>query len=187
LPSAPPADIIEYHRQSGNLPRPSFTRPFSFALNAGVEAPPRPQSRASWISFLTSSGSAIGRFSVISSTSSVESTTGITRKIHQLFDPVLPDELLVSLGEKLTVVQSFDDGWCVVGKEGGTAQPKSMFKQNEHLSNVEIGVVPAWCFLKPVPGLKGERPIRSSSLGITVQMEGPAFSSREEVISWSNL
>ncbi|KAF9069213.1 hypothetical protein BDP27DRAFT_1294023 [Rhodocollybia butyracea] len=189
-PPAPPADIVEYHRQSGNFPRPSFARPFSFALKAGIDAAPRPQSGASWISFLSASGSGVSRFSVMSSTSSIDNTptTGTVRKIRQVFNPILPDELLVNLGEKLTVVQSFDDGWCVVGKEGnGTfAQPKSLFKQNEPSANVEIGVVPAWCFLKPVVGLKGERPIRSSSLGITVQMEGPAFSSREEIISWSN-
>ncbi len=44
---------------------------------------------------------------------------GATRKVRQVFDPVLPDEILVKLGEQLTIVQSFDDGWCVVGREGG--------------------------------------------------------------------
>lgn len=189
-PSAPA--VIEYHRQSGNFPKPSMVaQPFSFALNASSEGGPRPPSggnRGSWISFLSASGSGRSRFSVLSSTSSIDSnpTTGTLRKIRQIFNPILPDELLVNLGDKLTVVQSFDDGWCVVGKEGGAfIQPKSLFKP-EPPSNIEIGVVPAWCFMKPVVGLKGERPIRSTSLGITVQMEGPAFSSREEIISWSN-
>ncbi|KAJ3859032.1 hypothetical protein EV359DRAFT_51436 [Lentinula novae-zelandiae] len=191
-PSAPPADIIEYHRQSGNFPRPSLvSQPFSFALNASSEGlHPKSDNRGSWISFMSASGSGRSRFSVISSTSSVDSspTTGTVRKIRQVFNPILPDELLVILGEKLNVIQSFDDGWCVVGKEGGNilAQTKSLFKQAEPDNNVEIGLVPAWCFLKPVVGLKGERPIRSSSLGITIQMEGPAFSSREEIMSWSN-
>jgi hypothetical protein len=187
-PSAPPAEIIDYHRESGNLPRP-----FSFALNAGTEGPPRPQSnnnRGSWISFLSASGSGPSRFSVMSSSSTVDSTrsSGTNRKIRQGFSPVLPDELLVSVGEKLTVVQSFDDGWCVVARDGGNtfAQAKSLFKPAESQSNVEMGVVPEWCFLKPVVGLKGERPIRSTSLGITVQMERPGFSSREELMSWSN-
>lgn len=112
-PSAPPADIMEYHRQSGNFPRPSFTRPFSFALNAGVETASRPHSGASWISYLSASGSGVSRYSVMSSASSIDSTptTGTVRKIRQIFNPILPDELLISLGEKLTVVQSFDDGW----------------------------------------------------------------------------
>jgi hypothetical protein len=47
-----------------------------------------------------------------------------------------------------------------------------------------LGVVPAWCFLKPVKGLRAERPVRSTSLGITVQMDaGPA---RDSLVSWSN-
>ncbi|KAJ3734212.1 hypothetical protein DFJ43DRAFT_1064047 [Lentinula guzmanii] len=192
-PSAPPADIIEYHQQSGNFPRPSMiSQPFSFALNAGNESMLRPQTdnRGSWISFLSASGSGRSRFSVISSASSVDAspTTGTIRKIRQLFNPILPDELLVVLGQKLNVIQSFDDGWCVVNKEGGNtlAQTGLLSKQAGRDSNAEIGLVPAWCFLKPVVGLKGERPIRSSSLGITVQMDGPAFSSRDEIVSWSN-
>lgn len=53
--------------------------------------------------------------------------------------------------------------------------------------DVEMGAVPAWVFVKPVKGLKAERPMRSSSLGVTVEMDaGPGFSSREELVSWSN-
>jgi hypothetical protein len=128
----------------------------------------------------------------MSTNSSVDSnpTTGTARKIRQLFNPVLPDELLVArVGEQLTVVQSFDDGWCLAGREHGTfvATAKSLFKQNvAPESEVELGVVPAWCFLKPVAGLRAERPVRSTSLGITVQMSGPGFSSRDEINSWSN-
>ncbi|KAJ4476205.1 hypothetical protein J3R30DRAFT_414275 [Lentinula aciculospora] len=190
--SAPAANIIEYHQQSGNFPRPSMvSQPFSFALNASTEGLlPQSDNRGSWISLMSASGSGRSRFSVISSTSSVDPlpTTGTVRKIRQVFIPVLPDELLVVLGEKLNVIQSFDDGWCVVGKKGGNTpvQTRSLFKQAEMDNEVEIGLVPAWCFLKPVVGLKGDRPIRSSSLGITVQMEGPAFSSRDEIVSWSN-
>jgi hypothetical protein len=116
-------------------------------------------------------------------------TTGSTRKVRQIFDPVLPDELLLSgVGEELTLVQSFDDGWCLVGREHSTfaAPAKSLFKKGDVNNDVELGVVPAWCFIKPVQGLKTERPVRSSSLGITVQMTGPAFSSRDAVLSWSN-
>jgi len=101
---------------------------------------------------------------------------GKGRKVKQLFSPVLPDELVLSLGERVTVVQSFDDGWCVVGRD-------SLLKSSE----VEMGAVPAWCFVKPVKGLKATRPMRTTSLGVTVQIDqGPAFSSRDEVISWSN-
>lgn len=114
------------------------------------------------------------------------SISGVSRKVRQIFDPVLPDELLVRIGEPVTLVQSFDDGWCVVGREGGSlAQQTSMFRPADGPA-MEMGVVPAWVFVKPIKGLRAERPIRSTSLGITVQLDAPGFSSREECISWSN-
>lgn len=181
-------DIINHHRESGTFPRPfapmpmPMASPFSFALSAGGTSSNR--------------SSVCSRFSVVSSSNSsvstVHPTSGHLRKVRQLFNPVLPDELLItSVGEQLTVVDSFDDGWCVVGREASifSTTKKSLFNTNPEPkgdNEVELGVVPAWCFLKPVPGLKAERPIRSTSLGITVQMEGPGFSSRDEVRSWSN-
>ncbi|KAF8899958.1 hypothetical protein CPB84DRAFT_1680794 [Gymnopilus junonius] len=187
-PPASRQSIIEYHRQSG-----SFPKPFSFALGAGS---PRNSAadmenskpRNSWMSFSSGSQS---RFSVMSGTSSfdVTTTSGTTRKVRQTFDPVLPDELLIHAGEQLTLVQSFDDGWCVVGREGSLLvhTAKSLFKPtSQPEDNIELGVVPAWCFLKSVKGLRAERPIRSSSLGITVNLDAPASSSRGELLSWSN-
>jgi hypothetical protein len=101
---------------------------------------------------------------------------GENRKVRQLFAPVLPDELVLSLGERLMVIESVDDGWCIVGRD-------SPIKAGD----VEMGAVPSWCFVKPVKGLKASRPMRTTSLGVTVQIEsGPGFSSRDEVISWSN-
>jgi len=89
---------------------------------------------------------------------------------------VLPDELVLSLGERVMVIKTFDDGWCIVGRD-------SLIKPGD----VEMGAVPSWCFVKPVKGLKASRPMRTTSLGVTVEIEsGPGFSSREEVISWSN-
>jgi len=126
------------------------------------------------------------RFSSMSGVSSISTSSGPTRKVRQKFEPVLPDELLTLLGERLTIVQSFDDGWCVVGRENSTFvhNAKSLFKSQEPGGNIEVGVVPAWCFLKAVKGLRAERPIRCSSLGVTVNMEVP--SSRNDMISWSN-
>lgn len=126
------------------------------------------------------------QFSLMSGTSTISTTSGTTRKVRQRFEPVLPDELLPVLGERLTVVRSFDDGWCVVGRENSTFvhSAKSLFKSQEPGDHFEIGVVPAWCFLKQVKGLRAERPIRCTSLGVTVNMDGP--SSRNELISWSN-
>jgi hypothetical protein len=203
-------EIIRYHRESGNFPRP-----FAFALSASASSssqrpslrsssprssvlnPNSPTDRSSFKPPSRLSVSSSSRFSVVSTISATSTATnGHARKVHQLFSPVLPDELLLTrVGERLTLVQSFDDGWCVVGRKNAmaaAANPKSLYpkpnasKTDNLGDDVEIGVVPAWCFLKPVKGLRAERPVRSSSLGITVQMEGPAFSSREEVVSWSN-
>lgn len=185
-------DILDFHRQSGTFPKP-----FTFALTAGSPKPAASSNespRSSWIRYSGASSIASSRFSVISSSSSVDSapTAGSPRKVRQLFSPVLPDELLLTgLGERLTVVQAFDDGWVVVGRSGSVfaSAAKSMFKSSSGApaeSDVELGVVPAWCFLKPVKGLRAERPVRSTSLGITVQMDGPSFSSRDEILSWSN-
>ena len=100
---------------------------------------------------------------------------GENRKVRQLFAPVLPDELVFSLGERVLVIESFDDGWCVVGRDGD-----SLIKAGD----VEMGSVPSWCFVEPVKGLKASRPMRTTSLGVTVQIEsGLGFSSRDEVIS----
>jgi hypothetical protein len=67
-------------------------------------------------------------------------------------------------------------GWCIVGRD-------SPFKKGE----VEIGACPAWCFVKPVKGLRAERPVRSTSLGVTINLDaGPGYSSRDDIISWSN-
>ena len=176
-----------------------MTRPFSVTASgrgstlvspsAPYSAPGRPTSAVSFLSSTARTpsprrtsffGIGVDRpASVASSTfSAVSSMLGgvKSRKVRQLFSPVLPDELVISLGEKVTVVESFDDGWCIVGRDSFI-----------NPADVEMGAVPAWCFVKPVKGLKASRPMRTTSLGVTVQIEsGPGFSSREEVISWSN-
>jgi len=190
-PDATNDEILTHHISTGTM-----TRPFSAAASStlaptsakGGAAASRP---ISTVSFLTVSagtpsprrtsfffGGAANRptsmASTLSSASSMFGTQG--RKVRQLFSPVLPDELVLSLGERVTVVKSFDDGWCIVGRD-------SFLKPGD----VEMGAVPAWCFIKPVKGLKASRPMRTTSLGVTVQIDqGPAFSSRDEVISWSN-
>jgi len=189
-----------------NTLTPSSARPFLFALNTNSSnstlhvadgspmiSNPQGQTRNSWVSW-TSMATPNQRFSVVSvmsgtSSFDVTTTSGTARKVRQLFEPVLPDELVIRLGEQLTVVQSFEDGWCVVGRESSLVHTvKSLFKPNhvpEPESNVELGVVPAWCFLKPVKGLRAERPVRSTSLGVTVNLEAPA-GSRNDMMSWSN-
>ncbi|KAG8711367.1 hypothetical protein FRC11_002992 [Ceratobasidium sp. 423] len=102
-------------------------------------------------------------------------TNVVTRKVQTAFPPLLPDELVLSVGEKVTLLQTFDDEWCVVGRD--------------RFGEVEVGAVPAFVFTKLRAGEKIERPMRSTSLGVQVEMSsapGAAWSSREEVISWSN-
>ena len=192
MPPARETNVAE-DREAGTFPAPFAPKPFTFALGAAsprdstLEPDRSSKSRNSFMSFTSSQN----RFSVISGSSSSldpKTTSGTARKVRQLFDPVLPDELLTRLGEHLTVVQSFDDGWCVVGRENASLvhTAKSLFKSTPEPENsVELGVVPAWCFLKPVKGLRAERPMRVSSLGITVNLDAPG-SSRNELVSWSN-
>jgi len=190
-PDATKDEIMRYHMGSGTM-----TRPFSSSISSTLVPPISPRGPASSrpvsiVSFQSAAGgnrsprrtSFFGfgnrptsmASSVFSNASS--SMFGVEgRKVRQLFSPVLPDELVLSLGEKVTLVKAFDDGWCIVGRD-------SLIKAGE----VEMGAVPAWCFVKPVKGLKASRPMRTTSLGVTVQIDaGPGFSSREEVISWSN-
>ncbi|KAF8595717.1 hypothetical protein BDV93DRAFT_528478 [Ceratobasidium sp. AG-I] len=99
----------------------------------------------------------------------------VARKILTVFPPLLPDELVLGLGEKVTLLQTFDDEWCVVGRD--------------RFGEVEIGAVPAYVFTKVKTGDKMPRPMRSTSLGVQIEMSsapGAHWSSREEVISWSN-
>jgi hypothetical protein len=153
---------------------------------------------------------ASSRFSVFSAASSYNESLASTdskantgrsiRKVRQTFNPVLPDEFVVIVGEQLMILQSFDDGWCIVGRES-VPRPKTLFggtrssraltptSSNGLGNNVELGMVPAWCFLKQVKGLRAERPVRSTSLGVTVQMEGQGRdveAQRNDTISWSN-
>ncbi|PPQ67474.1 hypothetical protein CVT25_006015 [Psilocybe cyanescens] len=186
--SATRDEVIDFHRRTGSIPKPFTSKP-------SLASPAFPAStldstasaRNSWISYLGSNFSS-NRASVLSTASSnISATTGSTRKVRQTFDPVLPDELLVNLSDQLTVVQSFDDGWCVVGRENKSLFPtaKSLFKPAAAPETTEMGVVPAWCFMKPVKGLRAERPMRSSSLGIVLNLEesGP---SRHSIVTWSN-
>ncbi|KAL7279091.1 hypothetical protein ACG7TL_006929 [Trametes sanguinea] len=182
-PGASRDEIIEHYAAEGKLPRPFA--PYAPKLSIDTEDAVaeamkrdsgRPSSTASWLSPGLLAGSRNSRMSVMSTSSSLASANATQKKVRQIFDPVLPDELVVALGESLTVVQNYDDGWCIVGRD-------SMLKPGE----VELGAVPAWCFLKPVKGLRAERPMRVSSLGVTINLDAaPSFEPRDNVMSWSN-
>jgi len=109
------------------------------------------------------------------------------------FSPLLPDELVLKPGtqERVTVVQTYDDGWCIIART--------------NMGMLEVGAVPEWVF-----GVKqGEdesmgtmRPMRSTSLGVTVDLKvadtvgeqtperhwalAMTEDSRASIISWSN-
>ncbi|KAK7690921.1 hypothetical protein QCA50_006024 [Cerrena zonata] len=184
-PNATREEIMQHHAQEGTLPRP-----FAPFMGEGDSlAPPPPigdsggSRRSSVASFLSSARNSFlsvnsRRFSVASVATTASSGAvitaggGTTRKIRQIFNPVLPDELVISVGERVTVINSFDDGWCIVGRDGFGGV-------------VEMGALPAWCFVKPSPGLRTDRPLRTSSLGVTVNMDAGS-GSRQDVISWSN-
>ncbi|KAG2083535.1 hypothetical protein BD769DRAFT_621834 [Suillus cothurnatus] len=127
--------------------------------------------------------------------SSRSSASHQARSVRQFFQPVLPDELPLSrVGEQLHVLQSFDDGWCLVAQNNTNRSRSSLSIFNpSRLSarvessgdNVQLGFVPAWVFIKPTKGLRVERPIRSSSAG-ALQAGSDAPESRDAVISWSN-
>ncbi|CDO74905.1 hypothetical protein BN946_scf184988.g12 [Trametes cinnabarina] len=182
-PDASRDEIIEHYAAEGKLPRPFA--PFAPKRSMDTEDAVaeamkrdsgRPSSTSSWLSPGLLAGSRNSRLSVMSTSSSLGSNNTTQKKVRQIFDPVLPDELVVVLGESLTIVQNHDDGWCIVGRD-------SMLKPGD----VELGAVPAWCFLKPVKGLRAERPMRVSSLGVTINLDAaPSFEPRDNVMSWSN-
>lgn len=179
-------EIVEYYTAEGKLPRPfaPFAKDSVQLIPSGPPSPNSPKdSRSSRRSTLLRPLSTASFLSVSSAYSTKSRTSvlsgldeGNKRKVRQLFAPTLPDELVLSLGEQVMIVNTFDDGWCVVGRD-------SVFSPGD----VELGAVPAWVFVKPIKGLRAERPIRTTSLGVTVTMDAPALGGqRQDVISWSN-
>ncbi|KIK96927.1 hypothetical protein PAXRUDRAFT_825457 [Paxillus rubicundulus Ve08.2h10] len=128
------------------------------------------------------------RESSASSTSSSQA-----RPVCRLFEPVLADELSIARpGEHLTLLHSFDDGWCLVARD--TSHPAlSSYLRSSRLSgqmkssseHIEVGLVPAWVFTRPMKGLIVSRPVRSTSVNI-LQAAQDSAPSRDALISWSN-
>lgn len=185
-------EIIQHYTEEGTLPRPfapfmgeggfKLTPPPPIGGSGDASPTSNRSSSASFLSiarnsFLSVPNRSSHRFSVASVATTASAGTVISgahgvRKVRQVFTPVLPDELVISVGERVTIVNSFDDGWCIIGRDG-------------YSGVIELGAVPAWCFIKPSPGLRAERPLRTSSLGVTVNIE-PEDRHRNDVISWSN-
>lgn len=170
-------EILQYHQSRGTIPRP-FS-PFSFAINASRDSPSRrstrssnPGSPSSVTAFLSSRRNSSPAPSIPIYSNSQK------RNVLQVYDPVLPDEIPVRVRELLSIVKTYDDGWCVIGRDSKTRP-----------GQIELGVVPAWIFVRPVKGLgKPERPMRSFSLGVTVELDvGLDNRPSGRRIVWSNL
>jgi len=121
------------------------------------------------------------------------------RTVVQTFQPLLPDELGLHKGEQLGVLRHFDDQWCIVTRETPRLNPGVGGPPGLNGGVLEMGACPAWVFEPRLPPEDLTRPMRSSSLGVTVSMRIPVtapvpesaapskpWAMREEVISWSN-
>jgi hypothetical protein len=120
--------------------------------------------------------------------------------VVETFQPLLPDELGLRKGERLGVLRHFDDQWCIVTRETPRSNPGIGGVPGSNTGVLEIGACPAWVFESRRPPGGFTRPMRSSSLGVTVSMKMPVtappvpepaaplrpWAEREEVISWSN-
>jgi hypothetical protein len=104
-PSASKTEILEHYEAEGKLPRPfapfmgTPPSPLSPEQKKGSRA-----STASWMSFnrnsfLSAASPTSARSSVASFASSASGQD--KRTVRQTFNPVLPDELVVSVGERL--------------------------------------------------------------------------------------
>ena len=105
--NASKSEILEHYEAEGKLPRPfaPFMGTPPSALTSDHKADKR-SSVASWASFnrhsFLSVGNAASRRSSVASFASVSTTSGKDKRtIRQTFNPVLPDELVVSIGERL--------------------------------------------------------------------------------------
>lgn len=153
-------------------------------------------SQRNWTKHVSASGSVASSFSFASmpyrgstlgalqeDTSAATAAPTIQPGMHVVkvaFTPLLPDEVALEVGERATVVDVYDDGWCVVLSSG---------------AEVVMGAVPLWCFAEPDPekpeGFEHSRPERTTSLGVKVELEEEpdtsGHSSRHDsVFSWSN-
>ena len=112
-PDASRDEIIEHYAAEGKMPRPFA--PFMTG-EGGLQPPPSPgelsdkrSSTASWISFSMPHmprNSFLSAHSNRTSVSSISASVdeGNKRRVRQVFTPVLPDELVISLGERLNGV-----------------------------------------------------------------------------------
>lgn len=129
------------------------------------------------------------------------------KSVVRSFAPLLPDELVLRPGEELAVLQEFDDGWCVVAREGlgsngaptppGLPDPEDAIPIGDSSSTtgsstssrrrvLEVGTCPSWVFDEAtLSNSEFVRPMRSTSLGITVSMRLPPAPTSHSVLGGS--
>jgi len=194
-------ELLAHHKAAGTMPRPFIPHhTFSQRTPTGEVQAPRSSSASASFSFShvsIVSPSLRNSFASSLRSSLASSTRGGSDllRVRHVFAPLLPDELVLRPNEKVTLIQSFGDGWCVVGRKSPFHAP-TPGRQNEYLfgqgtasPDVEIGAVPLWVFEKRANGsAKAERPMRTESLGVTLLDQGKIGSgeARDDVISWSN-
>ncbi|KAF9506715.1 hypothetical protein BS47DRAFT_1385454 [Hydnum rufescens UP504] len=122
--------------------------------------------------------------------------SAMNKRALQAFTPLLPDELPVCVDDTLSLLQTFDDGWCVCVLEEPHNGHTQAFDPGRE---IRMGCVPLWVFERGSKrGAQPLRKMRSTSLAITVELTPQAPSAggldapnrpaweREPVISWSN-
>lgn len=125
--------------------------------------------------------------------SSISTSSTQARPVRQPFESALPDELsIVRSGEYLSVLRSFEDGWCLVARDTSRYSRSSRASRfsawmKSNADHIEIGLVPAWVFIKPLKGITVTRPFRNASINALHLGQNPAPTyARDNIISWSN-
>jgi hypothetical protein len=193
------------HRESPSIDSSSSRLSF-YSAQSGVEnrGTPRPTSsaRLSLSNFrfpklqrpLSRPMSAASRYSAFVFAQNTHSA--MNKKALQAFTPLLPDELPVYVDDTLSLLQIFDDGWCVCMLE----EPLDGHSRAVDVgSDIRMGCVPLWVFeRKSKSGAQPLRTMRSTSLAVTIELtpqvspagglDAPARPAWETqpIISWSN-
>jgi hypothetical protein len=180
LPTDYPSDqeIIKRYKEKGFVPRPFSVHieahPPSPEVNQPEKVPSTPISIVDHLSVLSATTGGSSRSSP-STSSRDRPPSPLSRRVRQSSRAVLPDELTVQPGERLIIIQSYSDGWCVAARDA----------TRDNVA-VEIGAVPAWVFARAPRGLASERPLRETSLRIAVQ-SSRNVQGNHSVLSWTNM
>ena len=114
--------------------------------------------------------------------SSLNAKSAMHKTALHPFQALLPDELDVRVGDKLSLLQIFDDGWCVCVAENHPVSTSN----NEDMM---MGCVPLRVFERAPKGQEDTahmREVRTTSLAVTVENK-PRFVSWNgtNTVSWS--